>query len=351
MEQIWWQRVPNTLLFISDIVNNLLSEKSIVLTCSGEFPWYSFMRQEIKDNVKHQNSSKSFDNVSDVNDPGDYLFREFCKKEKRAVYRPSKTYAKFLAESDDIVLHDRYLWVKVENKSQLGNWMDFVSAYVKERGKNKVRATFILEWIGCDYIQPKKGIAICSLDDYISEYDRKVFCTLSASSIKAKIFYKHYLTELATNIVGDDMELCAACLVKYDAFMQDPYVTIQSVLIEEVRNDGTYYFFDKTESDVRHLIWLSQIKSIYPALEEYREIFVQRFASAIEKHLPITTSYGETYNDPKDVELGTLKYMADNGLLDLKQNEYEQLKIYKDARNRLSHLTPLSMEEIKKLNL
>ena len=98
-----------------------------------------------------------------------------------------------------------------------------------------------------------------------------------------------------------------------------------------------------------HLIWLAQIKTIYPYLEEYREEFVQKHHSAIAKQLPIQTSYGETYNDPKDVELGTLMYMAVNGYISLGSQEYEKLKKYKEARNKLSHLTALSIGDIRAL--
>jgi len=59
--------------------------------------------------------------------------------------------------------------------------------------------------------------------------------------------------------------------------------------------------------------------------------------------------YGETYDDPKDVELGTLMYMVGNGYISLTTEEYEKLKKYKTARNKLSHLTALSIEEIRAL--
>ncbi len=48
MEQIWWERVPNALLFTSEIVDRLLGEKSIILQCPGDFPWYSYMVRNIR---------------------------------------------------------------------------------------------------------------------------------------------------------------------------------------------------------------------------------------------------------------------------------------------------------------
>ena len=350
MEQIWWEKVPNAVAFVSDIVNNLLSEKSIVLSCSGDLPWYSCMVRTVKEAVKQQNSSKRFESANDIQNPGAYLLKEFCKPEKRAEYRPTKSYAKFFAESDDIVLHGRYLWIKVSSKEQLDEWVNFVSEYIKERGKNKETAVFILEWNGSGNLQAKKGIKICSFDEYISEYDRIVFCTLASSSVGERSFIKNYLTELAANVAGNDIELCAACLGIYQDFLKNPYVAICNVVCDQVRSDGSDYTFEKDEDTVKHLIWLAQIKTIFPVLEEYREEFVQKHSSAIAKHLPITSSYGEIYDDPRDVELGTLKYMADNNMLYLTAKEYEALRINKDARDKLSHLTPLSLEDIYKLH-
>lgn len=351
MKQIWWERVPNALAFTSDIVEGLLNERSIVITCSGDLPWYSYVEIIIRESVKQQNSSKRFEDVNDVSEPGAYLLHEFCKSEKRADYRPTKTYAKFLAESDDIVLHERYLWVKICSKEQLDSWTKFVSDYLNERGKHKDKAVFVLEWIGEGKIQAKRGVKIYSFDDYISEYDRVVFCTLAVSSIKEHSFIKSYLTELAANVADNDIELCAACLENYLEFLQCPFDAIQKVVCSRLRSDGNEFSFDKTDSDVNHLIWLAQIRTVYPALEEYREEFVQKYASAIEKQLPITSSYGETYSKPSDVELGTLKYMADDRRINLSPKEFERLKVNKEARNKLSHLKPLTLEEIKKLEL
>ena len=84
MEQIWWERVPNAAAFTTEMIENLLSEKSIILHCCGDLPWYSYMVNFIKESVKQQNSSKRFESIQDVSEPGKYLLKEFCKQEKRA---------------------------------------------------------------------------------------------------------------------------------------------------------------------------------------------------------------------------------------------------------------------------
>ncbi len=349
MERVWWERVPNAMAFLSDITESLLDEKSIVLSCLKEFPWYSYMVQSIKEIVLQQNSSKRFESAKDVEDPGAYLLAEFCKSEKRAEYRPAKSYARFFAESDDIVLHERYFWIKMSSKEQLNSWMKFVSEYRKERGKNKDAAVFILEWKGEGGVLPKKGIKICCFDDYVNEYDRIVFCTLAASAVKESSFIKNYLTELTANVVDNDIELCAQCIGHCRDFLEEPYGTIGKIISSEVRSDGSEFRFAKPESEVNRLIWLAQIRTIYPVLEEYRESFVQKYAAMIEKQLPISSSFGEIYDNPADVELGTLKFMADERKLNLSQKEYDRLKMNKEARNKLSHLAQLTLEEIKKL--
>ena len=82
---------------------------------------------------------------------------------------------------------------------------------------------------------------------------------------------------------------------------------------------------------------------------EFRESFVQKYRIPIKTQLPITSSYGEVYDDPNDVELGTLLFMAGTKRLLLNTKEYNKLKAFKDARNTLSHLGVLTIEEIEYL--
>lgn len=346
METIWWNQVTNAVKYVADIKESLLEEKSILLRYSSGMPWRNQLVDSVIEAVKLQNGDKKFVSVSNVDDPGKYLLKEFCKPEKRTEYRPSKGYAKFFAESDDIVLHDRYLWVQVENQKKLDEWMTFVSDYIRERRKKENKAVFILELAGESPVSNKKGIKVYSFDDYIGEYDRIVFAVLAASSIKDLPFINTYLSELVANVAGNDIELAAECIMHHKSFLVNPIGFISEVVKEKNRSDGESFIYTKGADEVEHLVWLSQIKSVFPYIEEYRENFVQRHYSVISKQLPIQASYGETYDDPKDVELGTLMYMAGSGIISLATPEYEKLKRFREARNKLSHLTALSLSEI-----
>lgn len=349
MEQIWWKRVPNALLFVNDIVDSLVSERSMILQHAEALPWHMFFAAFVKDSVKQQNASKTFETISGSEEPGPYLLQEFCKTEKRAQYRPSKSYACFLAESDDIVLHERYLWVEIRSAAQLEKWSAFVSDYIKERGKHKEPAVFLLEWQGKEQIPRRKGITPYSFDDYIGEYDRIVFSMMASSSVPGSTFMKNYLAELAANVVGNDIELHAECFKHYKAFLVDPYQTVISCVSNAYHSDGSAFRYSKSKSEVEYAIWRTQIRTIYPIIEEYRERFVQRHKAAIQNQLPISAPYGEVYEDPNDVELGTLAYMAGTGRLTLTEKEYNTLTAFKEARNKLSHLAALGLEEIQGL--
>lgn len=349
MDRVWWGRVPNAIAFVQDVTERLLAEKSVLLQSEQSIPWYESMVEQIKESVMQQNSSKRFEVIRYTDDPGLFLLNEFCKAEKRAAYRPTKSFARFLAESDDIVLHSRYFWVYPDSAEDLDKWSAFVSEYIKERGKNKDTAVFILEWHGERIKVSRKGIRSISFDDYINEYDRMVFSMIASSSVKEALVIKNYLAELASNIAGNDIELLASCLRKHKRFLHDPYEVIREITDNEYRSNGLVYHYIGTIEDIEQCIWKAQIKTIYPLIEQFRGSFVDKHAAAISKELPISSAYGETYDDPKDVELGTLVFMADNGKLPLKSTDYFRMKKFKDARNRLSHLNVLNIDEIRDL--
>ena len=349
MQKIWWEQVPKALLFCSDIVNSLLDEKSILLHHSEALPWESYFKSFVKDSVAQKSATKTFHTLSDTDSPGSALLQEFCAQTKRAQYRPSKGYAAFLAQSDDIVLHNQYLWINISSIEQLDVWTSFVADYLKERGHGKDRAVFILDWRSEDPPSRRKGITLFSFDAYISEYDRIVFSTLASSSISERTEIKNYLAELTANVLGNDIELNAECISRHKDFMRNPFMVITNIVESSERSDGSTFQFDKSAPEVDRLIWLAQIRSIYPLIEEYREIFIQSHKTAIRAQLPISSSYEEVYTDPNDVELGTLYYMASSGALPLISDEYVRLKAFRDARNTLSHLGLLTFEDI--LNL
>lgn len=348
MEQMWWKQVPNAAAFVSNIVETLVDEKSVIVHSAADIPWRDAFMETILDAVRQKNSSKSFEQIEPAPDPGKYLLKEFCRAEKRAAYRPSKSSAVFLAQNDDIVLHERYLWVTLPAHEDFDRWSTFVSEYMSTRPESKPRAVFILEYRSDEHIPKKRGIRIFDYEESIGEYDKLVFCTLAASSVQERSFLKNYLAELAMDMTDGDMELCAACIGHYRDFLRDPVSVLRDIAAELIRSDGMPCTLRKTSEELMHNVWLAQLRTMYPKLEAYRGQFIRRHRNEISALLPLETKYG-VLRDPDEVELGILKWLADDHKLRLTQNEAEQLGRYRDARNSLSHLNALSFSDLQNL--
>ncbi len=350
MERIWWERVPDAIAFVEDVANALLDEKSVLLQEAHRIPWYSGFAFAVQEEVEQKDASKGVERISQVENPGKYLFEEYCIPEIRALYRPSRTFANFLAENDGVSLHSKYFWVEVETAEALKAWTDFVSEYLVGRGKQKKEAAaFVLEWRGERSKISRKGIRSMSLDEYINEYDRMVFSMLASSTVREEVGMKHYLAELAANVAGNDVELCAECLDRYQEFLENPWGTLREITENAWRSNGEPFVGPADEAEAERLIWRAQIKTLYPLVEEFRGAFARKYTKAIAKELPVTAPFGETFDDPKDVELGTLVFMVASGRLKVKANEYARLVKCKDARNKLAHLRALGIEEIREL--
>lgn len=350
MDSIWWNRVPNARSLVDVVVNKLLNDTTVLLQYNNPIPWKDSFVNRIKDGVREKSASKSFATIAGVTDPGKYLLNEYCKAAKRATYRPSKGFAPFFAESDDIVLHEYYFWVEIETNESLDAWHKFVSDYANARGKGKSVAVFVLDCHGLQVKHKRKGIENVDVDRLINEYDKRIFSTLISGVINEKSYLKAYLTELLINIVGPDIELLSAVMSNYNAFLNDPKEALLEISANNTRSDGTQYSVDKELPEVEHGTWKAQIKTIYPLVEEYRQAFVNRHSKAIITNcLPVENSAGEIIRDPQELELGTLVYLADIKKLVLQGDEYDRLVCFKDARNILSHLGVLTLTEVEQL--
>ena len=188
-----------------------------------------------------------------------------------------------------------------------------------------------------------------SLRNNIGEYDWRVFATMMASSVDASSFMKSYLAELAVNLTLGNAELCAQCILQHSKFLQTPYAVLDELAQAASRGDGSEFSSAKTEAEATRRIWQAQIRTLYPILEEYREHFVRKYGEVIRAKCPIESPFGEVYNDPADVELGTLVYMAGCKSLQLSLEEFTILKAFRDARNKLSHLGILNFSEVDML--
>lgn len=89
---------------------------------------------------------------------------------------------------------------------------------------------------------------------------------------------KKYLSELISNVIGNNVELCEKVICDYRAFLSNPYAVVSKAIDDSVP-------FSKTEDEVAHDIWLSQVRIVYPVLEDFREGFVKKHRRDISRNL------------------------------------------------------------------
>lgn len=351
MDKVWWNQITNAHRFIVSVTDTMLAEKSLILTLPKKIPWYETMKETIEYSVMKQNSQKSFDFVdSPQRNVGEFLMNRYCREEKRVQYRPNKSYACFLAECSDIVLNDRYVWVKNIPSYLYEEWILFLADYVKCMKKNRTPAVFILElYEEVADSRGKKGIVNFSFQKEISDYDKYTFCALAASSVSCKDFLRPYLAETVSSVCGEDIELCAHCIRKGRQFLENPYEVLSQITKSERRSDETEFEFPFHEEFLERKVWEAQIRTVFPQIEHYRRYFVDKYRGKIEKLLPIRNSNGEEITDPSELEIGALNYMAAAELLNLDTVEHNHLHMLKEARNTLAHLKTIPQKDVESI--
>ena len=265
-----------------------------------------------------------------------------------------------------VITHDLDLDVTVQQEDYLEKFFDeydinyrktadsgatlksLVNTTKANKDKDKTPGIFIME-VHDDSIarKSKKGIKNLIFNQKIGDYDKYAFCALASSETRCKEYLRPYLAEVVSSVCGDDVELCAACVLRGMEFLSLPDQTINDIIESCHRSDGERYFFNKSKEEITVSIWESQLKYIFPLIESYRKYFVKRYIRAIKNILPISNSYGEKVTIPEDVEIGTLFYLVGRGDIVISSTEYNELERYRNARNRLAHMNVLENEEVE----
>lgn len=351
MEKIWWEQTTNAVRFIERIANTMADGKSLVLLLPKKVPWYTTMCELIKGRIQRRDSRYSLEDIrAPKENPGEFLLRRYCMEEKQAQYRPNKSYAQFLAESEDIVLNDRYLWVRGLSNRQCEEWVMFLSEYAKYKRKDGTSAVFLLEIEEESFrYVAKKGVVSISFQKEIQAYDRYTFCALAAAGIACADELRHYMAQVVSEVCAEDMELCAQCIRMGIQFLENPYERLMKIKKEGIRSDGGEFSVLVTREEVDRKVWEAQIRSIFPVIESYRGYFVKRYYEKIRKCLPISNSNGEQILDPDELEVGTLLFMVAGGELSVGKKEHDRLHQFREARNTLAHMKKMGEKEVEEI--
>jgi len=349
MENVWWEQVTHANAFIHEIVSEVLNDKSVILVLPEHTPWDYCLRDNVENALSRENSSKSMKVIDSPHEKvGEFMLNRYCCEEQRLQYRVCKTHAEFLAGCEDTVLNSYYIWVRNIPENLFPEWINFLSDYHKNISPERESAVFILET--CDpKIRMKfvKGVSNVSYGAMVNTFDAYTFCILASSDAADEIYKKNYLAELVYSICGEDIELCAECIRQGTAFSEDPAGILARILETTCRSDGSSFVLDLDKLNLDKRIWKTQMKMLFPMIEDYRGEFVERYRKQIDCQLPFRNSSNDiVFSEPEEVEIGTLSFMAASKLINIDTKEHTRLHQFKEARNTLAHLKTLSLEEV-----
>ena len=132
MEEIWWRQVTNARKFREEIQDEIFDLHSIVIQIPEKLQWYEEMQEMVREELHNRESERLLERIDDSGEsmePGELVLRRYCKEERQADYRPSKTHGQFLAGCRDIVLNTRYIWVSNLSYERYRSWLKFLADY------------------------------------------------------------------------------------------------------------------------------------------------------------------------------------------------------------------------------
>lgn len=352
MDRLWWKQITSARKFTDTILDNIFSYKGLFLVLPEATPWYETLKDQIEARITEKDPDRSLQYIqSPEKNVGRFLLNKYCKEEKRAEYRPRPGYSEavFLAQCTDIVMNTKIIWVSDIPRTAYDEWASFLNDYYKNAGDIRHPATIILETSDPELAKKaKKGAVKIRFDENISQYDVYTFCAMAIADTTCPQKIRPYLAEMVSIVCGNDVELCAECIRSWHSFSKEPFKTLMSIQAESIRSNGKGYKITFSESEVERKIWEAQIRHVFPALEWFRSQFISRHKRQLSQLLPIESSFGETYKEAEDIELGTLFFMVSNGMFNIaKADEKKKLDEYRKMRNSLAHIKTLPFEQVE----
>ena len=333
--KIWWEDLNGPRRFLVEAAEKLSGGQSVILSLPERVPWLDTMRDVLEKLLRKGTQTINVVDAEDISsEPQEYVLEEFCANKDG--FRPysKKAYAKFLAESTGITLNDSCIWIRNATSAQVDKWFAFIADYQKFLA-GKRGGVFLLETNG--KTDNKFGVEILSYDDKISGYDSFAFNIFAAADFaNENHLMKQYLAELVSALTGGDVEFGAACIERSDDFLKTPGATFDNILREGK------FTSKKTFDDINQAIWMTQLKLIFPLVETFRRNFIKQYEQQIKDALPYSSV-------PEEVEVGQLYGLFNQRRWLINEADNDDLEFYREVRNKLAHLTPLTFDVLQKV--
>lgn len=334
---IWWEDLSGPRRFLVDTAKKLSAGKSVVLALPTCVPWIDTMRLTLEKLLRRGTQSIKVISADKISvEPPKYVLDEFCANKDG--FRPfnKKAYAKFLAERTGIALNDTCLWIRNADDKKIKQWHTFIADY-HEALKDRRGGVFLLEVAG-DFNDNRRGVEVIAYDKIISDYDSFAFNIFTAADFgNENSLIKRYLAELVSALTKGNVEFGSTCIERRNDLLNDPHATFDNLLREGK------FSTDKTPEDIDRDIWMTQLKLVFPLVENFRRYFVRRYETEIRTAIPFHSG------TPEELEIGALYKIFNNKRWLLVGNDGDDLELYRESRNKLAHLNTLPFDVLKKI--
>lgn len=156
---------------------------------------------------------------------------------------------------------------------------------------------------------------------------------------------KHtYVTDLLFSFFGYKVERIPDYIERGD-FEKDSPIDIFKAVTQSGNSD---YYMYMDEIELNHRLWQSQLRILFPILEQWRIDFIKKYYHVLESCLPIE-QFKETIDDPIELEYGTIYYLFSQKQLKLSAHEYENLCFLRNVRNKLAHMQVCDIQEVNRI--
>ncbi len=339
---LWWTRMVNAVRFLTDIQEALTAGKSVLLSFPSVTPWQDVFCETLQSALAEVCFDKTMDlyNGAEISEPSHFLFQKYLTaEEQKQFWKPThKTYAHYLALHPKSTLNRRFVCITDIPAATAQTWLSVVNTYLAETKDAENHASFILmaqnvSVVSNEYLQS------ISYADYITEYDCLMFCLTLIASERLSDKQKEYISAIASNLAGTDIQRAGTLVAYGEALAQHPQKIAKAVFSDANLTEN------EVEERVDSAVWEAQLKLIFPVIERYRRKIIQKYSKRLMQFLPMNGSDGEKIQVPNEMEIAQLHYACSQTEI-VDPQEYAMLCKMRKARNVIAHMDSLPYKEL-----
>ena len=354
----WWE-LPGPSSFVSEISNDLRDGKNVIVCLPEHSP--DGLRTAVR-SLRGDDVSWSTLSCEEMGDrsPLDWLSDQFPVNEES----PSdiRDISNFL-KRDCFV--GRIIWLGEMRSDKWSRWRDFLSKYEHVcRGIDLLRRTvFCILLSGvriADLPHEDVCLVIRKYQNKVSPLDIQLFTWDRRGGSPAGNLLEELRLEIVANLAQWDGKLAEWLLkrslndlLNVDSILQEEaqrrgWCDAISVLGEKAWSRGITYCMDSREvvhscifslrnsEALCHRIWKSQLRVLYPFVEEQRQMLLKQLKNYLS--VPYTTRFGEIIKDIRDLEIGHIEAILKGNNRFRDQSLLDRIAALREIRNHLAHM-------------